>query len=325
MPKTALITGIAGQDGTYLANFLLGKRYRIVGITRSKKLKELYRLAFFGIISQITLVEGDICDKEFMREIIKKYKPNEFYNLAGQSSVFKSWEDPMNTFHTNSYAAVMILEFLREYSPKTRFFQCSSAEIYGNTSKIITESYRRFEPVNPYGISKLSAHLAVENFRSQYGIFAVNGILFNHESPLRSEFMVTKKIAISVARIFCGLDKQLSLGDINISRDWGYAGEFVEAMWLMLQQSIPRDFVICSGISLPIVEFVKEAFKYVNLHNWRQYVVTDKKLLRKMDIKKMIGSPRKINRELGWKQKARLKDIVKMMMDYELGRFSKKD
>lgn len=317
MKKTAIVTGISGQDGAYLANLLLKKNYDVVGIAPIINNKELWRLGYLGIKNGPSLIKGDITDGNLIKRILKKYKPEEFYNLAGQSSVSRSWANPSATFYTNGYAVIMILEALRRYSPQTRFFQCSSAEIYGDTSEIVTEKYRRFEPVNPYGISKLAAHLSVENFRKQYGIFAVNGVLFNHESPLRSDFMVSKKIVAGVAKISLGFKKKLILGNVNVYRDWGYAGEFVKAMWLTLQQSSPQDFVICTGVSLPITEFIKEAFNCVGITDWKSFVSFDKKLFRKMDVLKMVGSPKRIKRILGWKQKTDLKKLVQMMIDYE--------
>lgn len=318
MKRVALVTGITGQDGAYLANFLLRKKYQVIGIASGVADKNLQRLKYFNIHDQVTLLAGDVADKNFIKKLLKKYHPQEFYNLAGQSSVAKSWLDPSGTFHSNACAVVAILESIQKYSPKTRFFQCSSAEIYGNSARVITENLRQFNPLNPYGVSKLAAHLAVENFRQQYGLYAVNGVLFNHESPLRQDFMVAKKIASGVAKIVKGAQKKIVLGDIKVYRDWGFAGEFVEAMWLVLQPPEPRDYVICSGISLPLTAFLKEAFGCVGIANWQSFVESDKKLFRKMEIKKMSGSPQKIKKELGWQQRTTLKQLAKMMVDYEL-------
>jgi len=318
MDKIAVVTGITGQDGAFLSDFLLKKNYKVIGLAPTIQEDHLVRLKYFNIGKKVVLRKGSVADGGFIKQILKKYKPSEFYNLAGQSSVSKSWIHPEGTFVTNGVAVIAILEMIRLYSPSTRFFQCSSAEIYGNTSKIVDENLEVFDPVSPYGISKLAAHLAVKNFRQQYGIFAVNGILFNHESPLRAEGMVAKKIANGVAKISLGTQKKLVLGDINVLRDWGYAGDFVEAMWLMLQQLTPKDFVICSGISLPITKFLAEAFSYVGISNWQKYVVLDRDLLRKMEIKKMKGSANLITKELGWEHKINLKGLVKLMIDYEL-------
>lgn len=321
--KRALITGITGQDGAYLAKFLLAKKYRVIGIDASLAKKNLYRLDYFGITPKLTLIKGDVLDAHVIKRILIKYQPVEFYNLAGQSSVARSWEIPEETFKINAAAVLQMLQLIRRYSLWTRFFQCSSAEIFGQAKFPVTENYAEFTPVNPYGVSKLIAHMAVKSFREHYGLFAVNGVLFNHESPLKAEFAVTKKIAKGAVEIAAGSLRQLRLGDLAVSRDWGFAGDFVKAMWLMLQQKKPCDFVICTGKSFPIKKFVEEAFRYLGIKQWKKYLVIDKALFRKGEIKNMRGSPQKIKKELGWAPRVNFKQLVKIMVDYELAQLKK--
>lgn len=323
MSKTALITGIAGQDGAYLANFLLGKKYRIVGVTMSKKSKELYRLAYFGIITQITLVEGDICDREFMSRIIKKYQPDEFYNLAGISSVAKSWKYPEEMFKVNAAAVLQLLGIIHLISPHTRFFQASSAEIFGPCSTPVSEKMTTFNPLHPYGIAKLAAHLAVKSFRTQYGMFVVNGVLFNHESPLRDDYFVSKVIVRGVARIAQGSKEKIGLGNLAAERDFGFAGDFVRAMWLMLQSKQPRDFIICTSRNFRVQDFVQEAFARIGVKKWRQYVEIVPALIRKQDIKKMRGNSARIQKELRWRPRLNFRQLVKIMIGYELDKIRK--
>lgn len=318
MSKTAIITGISGQDGAYLADLLLKKKYKVVGIARSKDKNSLCRLRIFGLLNKITLIKGDILDAVLIKKILLRYKPEEFYNLAGQSSVAESWKNPVLTFKTNALAVVQILELIKTCSPHSRFFQASSAEIFGDSKVSANEKSTPFNPLNPYGTAKLAAHLTVKNFREQYGIFACNGILFNHESPLRPDYMVSKKIVRGVVRISSGLDNKIILGNIKISRDWGYAGDFVQAMWLMLRQKQPRDFVISTGKNFTVEQFVAEAFRCVGIKKWRQFIAIDKKLVRKVDIKNMRGSSSLIQRELGWKPAVNFKHLVKMMVDHEI-------
>lgn len=236
MLKTAIITGIAGQDGAYLADFLLKKKYRIIGVGRSLKKSDLKGLEYFGIKKRLNLIKGDITSAVLIKKLLLKYRPQEFYNLAGQSSVAKSWADPDGTFKVNSWAVFQMLRLICQYSPRTRFFECSSAEIFGNAKGVKTENNFCFKPLNPYGVSKLAAHRGVQNFRVQFGLFACNGILFNHESPLKADFAVSKKIAKGVAAVSLGLVDKITLGNINVRRDWGFAGDFVKAMWMILQQ-----------------------------------------------------------------------------------------
>lgn len=318
MQKTALITGVAGQDGSYLADFLFRKKYKVIGVTMSLNKKNLCNLALFGLISKIKLIKGDITDSKFIKRILLRYRPNEFYNLAAISSVAESWQKPELTWKVNVAAVVNILELIKKYSPAVKLFQCSSAEMYGNSRSIITEKNINFNPINPYGASKLAAHLAVKKFREDFGLFACSGIMFNHESPLRDDSKVSKKITLGVARIAVGLKKKIVLGNLDAARDWGYAGDFVRAMWLMLQQKKPVDFVICTGRSYPVRTFVAEVFRQAGIKKWRSFVEIDKNLLRKKDIRNMRGSYYMSKKILGWQPATNFKKLVKLMLDFEL-------
>ncbi|OGH70087.1 MAG: hypothetical protein A2754_00695 [Candidatus Magasanikbacteria bacterium RIFCSPHIGHO2_01_FULL_47_8] len=317
MKKTVLITGVTGQDGSYLANFLLTKDYRVIGLVTSDSKDKLWRLDHFKIRSEVELVAEDITESAKMAAVIRRYQPHEFYNLAGQSSVARSWENPSETFKVNALAVVQILELLRLHSPHTRFFQASSAEIYGDIDTTITEKINIFRPLHPYGTSKLAAHLAVKNFREQYGLFASNGILYTHISPLQADYTVAKNIAKGAALVACGQADKITVGNIAVLRDWSYAGDVVRAMWMMLQQKKAEDFVICSGKSSPVKSFAEEALRYVGRKPWKKYIFSDKNLMRKNDTKKMFGSSKKLQR-LGWRPEVDFKKLVKMMVDFEL-------
>lgn len=317
MRDIAIITGISGQDGAFLADLLFKKNYKIVGLAPVITNKELWRLEYLGVKDKLIIIRGDVTDNNLIGRLLKRYQPDEFYNLAGQSSVAKSWEEQELTFKINSISVVNILRLIKKYSPHTKFFQCSSAEMYGDSREVITENGLRFKPLNPYGKSKLLAYLAVKKFREEHGLFACNGILFNHESPFKNDFAVSKKIIRGVARIVVGLDKKIVLGNLNAKRDWGYAGDFVRAMWLVLQQKEPSDFVICTGRSNSIKEFLAETFKQVGVKKWRQFVKIDKGLFRRAEVKNMRGCPRKAVKILGWKPKINFKQLIKLMLDYE--------
>lgn len=318
MSRVAIITGITGQDGSYLANLLLQKKYRVVGIAPNLTKKALWRLDYLGIHKRLTLVAGKLTDTKLLTQLLTRYHPRELYNLAGQSSVGQSWNHPNETFSVNATGVIQLLELIQRHSPKTRFFQASSAEIYGNSSKRITEATTAFAPLHPYGVSKLAAHLAVKNFRSQYGLFVVNGVMFNHESPLKDTFFVTKQIVQGVAKIACGQAKSLELGNLATKRDFGYAEDFVRAMWLMLQPSKPSDYILCTGKTRAISAFVAEAFKTVGIKNWQSYVRQNATRLRKNEVQNMRGSSAKIKRDLGWTPTVTFPQLVKKMVRYEL-------
>lgn len=323
MKKIAVITGITGQDGAYLADFLLNKKYQVIGIFSKQVNNNFFGLNFFKIKNKIKLMAGDIRDEFFIAELLKKYQPDEFYNLAGQSSVGKSWADPRGTMEINGRAVETMLKNIKKHSPKTKFLQCSSAEIYGDSRRVVTEKNRQFKPLNPYGKSKLRAHLAVEKFRNQLGLFAVNVILFNHESPLRPDFMVTKKITKGAVRIAKGLDKEIILGNLSSARDWGFAGDFVRAMWLVLQNKSPQDFVVCTGKSYTLKQFLVESFRQVGIKDWKKFVKIDKSFFRAKDVKNMRGSSALLQKKLGWKPKTDFKKLIKILVDFELSQIKK--
>ena len=287
MQKTALITGVAGQDGSYLADFLLKKKYHIVGLTTSLSKQHLYRLAYFNLLKKITLIKGDVGDGKLMTKIIKKYQPDELYNLAGLSSVAKSWGDPAENFRINAGAVIELLDCVRTASPHTRFFQASSAEIYGQAKGVITEETDTFEPIHPYGVAKLAAHKAVKIFRVHYNLFAVNGILFNHESPLRDSHFVTKIIARGAAAIARGSKKKIALGNLGAKRDFAFAGDVVEAMWRMLQETKPSDFIICTGKTFSVADVAREALAAIGIKNWRSCITIVESRKRKHEVRVM--------------------------------------
>ena len=317
--KTALITGIAGQDAAYLANLLIEKGYKVFGVAHSISTRDdFWRLDYFKIYDKIEIAMGDIADHDFMRKLIERVMPDEFYNLAGQASVAKSWENPVETFRANALGVINVLEILRQLKPDVKFFQASSAEIFGDVAYVISEKTNNFKPINPYGAAKLAGHLAVANFREKYKMFACNGILFWHISPLQSELAVTKKIAKGVAAISKSEENILTFGNISSRRDVSFALDVVNAMWLMLQQKNPDDFVICSGKTFAIKDIIKEAFSVVGIKNFKDKIKIDKNLMRGGDVKNMRGSNLKARRILGWKPKTPFKELVKMLVEFEL-------
>ncbi len=318
MNKVAIITGITGQDGAYLARLLLDKKYRVIGCAPTISEKDCWRLDHFGITKKIKLVTGSLLDQNYLRLLLKKYQPQELYNFAGQSSVARSWEQPIETMETNALVVAQLLEALRLYAPKTKFFQASSAEIYGQTDGIITEKNTTFHPVNPYGISKLAAHQMVATYRTRYGLFAVNGILFNHESPLRMPDFVTKIMSHSVAEIARGIRKTFSLGSLTARRDFGYAADFVDGMWRLMQVPRPYDAVFCTGETHSIGDFAREAFAIVGIKDWRNHIILDPNLARKREIKTMRGDHRLLTKLTGWKPVVGFCELVKIMIDFEM-------
>jgi len=319
--KTALITGIAGQDAAYLADLLLKKDYKVFGVAHpSSDRGDFWRLDYFKIYDKIEIALGDISDTNFMSKLISKVMPNELYNLAGQSSVSRSWADPVGTFRSNALGVISILEILYKLKPDTKFFQASSAEIFGDATGVINEKSNKYNPLNSYGIAKLAAHLTVQNFRNLYKMFCCNGILFWHISPLQSELTVAKKIAKTVVAIAKNNEQVLTLGDLTVRRDISFAGDVVEAMWLMLQQKKPDDFVVCFGKTFSIKEIAQEAFKATGLKNFSDKIRTDQNLLRPSDVKNMRGSNLKAKRILGWHPKVSMPELMKMLVDFELTR-----
>ncbi len=313
--KKALITGITGQDGSYLAEFLLEKGYEVYGMVRRSSTEKFERLDH--IKNRITLVQADLLDQLSIIDAINGIRPNEVYNLAAQSFVPTSWRQPVLTGEFNALGVTKVLEAIRLINKNIRFYQASSSEMFGKVKEIPQNENTPFYPRSPYGVAKVYGHFITVNYRESYEIFAVSGIFFNHESPRRGLEFVTRKIANGVARIKLGLAKEIRLGNLDAKRDWGYAGDYVKAMWMMLQQEKPCDYVIATGQAHSVGEFVELAFKHVKL-DYRDYVVTDKELIRPAEVEHLVGDASKAKRELGWKPTVSFKELVKMMVDEDL-------
>jgi len=317
--KTALITGITGQDGSYLAEFLLSKGYKVFGLVRAVSLDHYDRIRH--LLSDIEIVKGDLSDQSSLITVISKVKPDEIYNLAAQSFVPASWEQPILTAEFTGLGVLRVLESVRIINPKIRFYQASSSEMFGKVRETPQSEQTPFYPRSPYGVSKVYGHYITVNYRESFNMFAVSGILFNHESPRRGLDFVTRKISNGVAAIKLGMTKELRLGNLEAKRDWGFAGDYVKAMWMMLQQPKPADYVIATGETRSIREFVEVAFKYVGL-DWNQYVKLDKALLRPAEVDLLVGDASKAKRELGWEPEVTFEQLVKMMVDSDLKRLS---
>jgi len=315
--KKALITGITGQDGSYLAEFLLEKGYEVYGMVRRSSTEKFERINH--IKDKITLVQADLLDQLSIIDIIDGIRPDEVYNLAAQSFVPTSWSQPVLTGEFNALGVTKVLEAIRLIDKNIRFYQASSSEMFGKVKEIPQNENTPFYPRSPYGVAKVYGHFITVNYRESYGIFAVSGILFNHESPRRVLEFVTRKISNGVARIKLGSAKEIRLGNLDAKRDWGYAGDYVKAMWMMLQQDKPCDYVIATGQAHSIREFVELAFKRVGL-DYQDYVVTDKELIRPAEVEHLVGDASKAKRELGWEPTVSFKELVKMMVDEDLKR-----
>jgi len=321
MAKTALITGILGQDGPYLAKYLLSKDYKVYGMIRRYSKPKFDNLEYLGIENDVEYIEGDLIDDASLINIIKNIRPVEVYNLAAQSFVGSSWDQAKITTEINAIGTLNLLSAIKLFSPVSKFYQASTSEMFGLSS---TNGYQDentpFHPRSPYGVSKVYAHWMTVNYRESYRMFAVSGILFNHESPLRGMQFVTRKITDAVAKIKLGLSKELRLGNLSPKRDWGFAGDFVEAMYLMLQQENPEDFVIATGENHSVEEFVEAAFKQAGLGDWRKYVKNDPRFNRPAEVYDLKGKPDKAKKILGWKPKVNFKDLVAMMVDADIER-----
>lgn len=323
MAKTALITGILGQDGPYLAKLLLEKDYKVYGLIRRYSNPNFENLDYLGITSKIEYVEGDMTDESSLLNLIRMLRPNEVYNLAAQSFVGSSFDQPKLTTEVNSLGPLYLLNAIKLFSPTTKFYQASTSEMFGlqNTNGYQDEK-TPFHPRSPYGVSKVYAYWITVNYREAYGIFACNGILFNHESPLRGIQFVTRKITDGVAKIKLGLAKELRLGNLDAKRDWGFAGDYVEAMYLMLQQKEPDDYVVGTGESHSVREFVKLAFDYAGIKNWEKYVVIDPQFKRPAEVPSLKANPQKAFKKLNWRPKVSFKELVKMMVEADIKRLS---
>ncbi len=313
--RVALITGITGQDGSYLADFLLSKGYKVYGMVRRSSTETFERISH--IIDRIELVQADLLDQLSIIDIVKKIKPIEIYNLAAQSFVPTSFSEPVLTGEFTALGVTRMLEAVRLIDRKIRFYQASSSEMFGLPPHAPQTLQTPFHPRSPYGVAKLYGHWITVNYRESYDLFAVSGILFNHESPRRGKEFVTRKITYGVAKIKMGFAKELRLGNLKAKRDWGYAGDYVKAMWLMLQQATPRDFVVATGKTHTVEEFVKHAFAYVDL-DWKKYVKVDPSLYRPAEVHALHGDPKEASRVLKWKPTVNFRELVEMMVDADL-------
>jgi GDPmannose 4,6-dehydratase len=315
MAKTALITGITGQDGSYLAEFLLSKGYRVVGLTRRSSTTVTDRISH--ILDQIELVSGDLLDSSSLMSAVDYAKPDEVYNLAAQSFVKASWDQPVLTAEFTAVGVTKILEAVRIVAPKARFYQASSSEMFGKVQAVPQVEKTPFYPRSPYGVAKLYGHWITINYRESFGLHASSGILFNHESPRRGIEFVTRKISYQVALIKAGLANELRLGNLDARRDWGFAGDYVKAMWLMLQQDQPDDYVIATNQTFSVQQFVEAAFSRADL-DWKKYVVIDPKFCRPAEVDLLIGDPAHAKAKLGWQPETDFKALVNMMVDSDI-------
>lgn len=315
MTKTALITGITGQDGSYLAEFLLGKGYNVVGMVRRSSTVNFDRLVH--IQDKIEIVQGDLLDQMSLVDILREHRPDEVYNLAAQSFVPTSWKQPVLTGEFTALGVTRVLDAIRIVDPKIRFYQASSSEMFGKVQAVPQNESTPFYPRSPYGVAKLYGHWITINYRESYNLFACSGILFNHESPRRGIEFVTHKVTAAVAKIKFGLQKEVRLGNLDARRDWGYAGDYVRAMWLMLQQDKPDDYVIATGETHSVRELCEVAFNHAGL-NWQDHVVVDQKFYRPAEVDLLIGDPAKGRAKLGWKPEVSFKQLVEMMVNADL-------
>jgi GDPmannose 4,6-dehydratase len=315
--KTALLTGVTGQDGSYLAEHLLEQGYRVVGMTRRTSTVSYDRIAH--IIDQIEIVQGDLLDQNSLAYAIREAQPDEVYNLAAQSFVPTSWNQPVLTGEFTALGVTRILDAVREVNPEIRFYQASSSEMFGKVAEVPQQELTRFHPRSPYGVAKVYAHWITVNYRESYDLYAVSGILFNHESPRRGLEFVTRKISDGAARIKLGLASELPLGNLDAKRDWGFAGDHVRAMWLMLQQEKPDDYVIATGETHSVREFCEIAFDRLGL-DYRDHVRIDPSLVRPAEVDLLVGDASKARRELGWEATVSFEELVAMMVDADVAK-----
>jgi GDPmannose 4,6-dehydratase len=317
MQKRAIITGITGQDGSYLAELLLEQGYRVVGVTRRTSAANYWRIEH--LLDRIELRAADLLDQLSLIRVISDIRPHEFYNLAAMSFVPASWEQPFLTGEFNSQGVTRVLEAIRHVDPSVRVYQASSSEMFGKVREVPQKETTPFHPRSPYGVSKVFGHYITVNYRESYGLFACSGILFNHESPRRGLEFVTRKVTDHVARIKLGLIDSLALGNLDAQRDWGFAGDYVRAMWLMLQQATADDYVVATGVSHSVQQLVEVAFDHVGL-DWRKHVRTDPALLRPAEVDHLIGDASKAQRVLKWQPTVDFPELVRMMVDADLRR-----
>jgi GDPmannose 4,6-dehydratase len=316
--KVALITGITGQDGSYLAELLLSKGYHVAGMVRRSSVEKFERIEH--LIGKVELIQGDLLDPYSLISVLKKVRPAEVYNLAAQSFVPTSWEQPVLTSDFTAIGVTKLLEAIRLVDSTIKFYQASSSEMYGRVREVPQGELTPFYPRSPYGVAKVYGHHITVNYRESYNLFAVSGILFNHESPRRGLEFVTRKVTDGVAQIKCGKLKKLALGNLEAKRDWGFAGDYVKAMWLMLQQDTPDDYVIATGETHSVRELVEVAFNCVNL-DWQKYVEIDERFIRPAEVDLLIGDPRKAKAKLGWEPEVSFTGLVEMMVKSDLKRY----
>lgn len=318
--KTALITGVNGQDGSYLAEHLLEQGYRVCGLVRRTSIRNLDRISH--LLDSVELMNGDLLDQNSLINAVADSEPDEVYNLAAQSFVPASFSQPVLTGEFTALGVTRMLEAIRVVNPRIRFYQASSSEMFGKSASVPQDEDTKFHPRSPYGVAKLYGHWITVNFRESYGLYAVSGILFNHESPRRGTEFVTRKITLAAARIAAGKQKELRLGNMEARRDWGFTGDFVEAMRLMLQQATPKDYVIGTGETHTVRDFVQAAFSHLGL-DWERYVVVDPKLVRPAEVDLLISNPRRAREELQWKPRVAFNELVRMMVDADVALVSR--
>lgn len=315
--KKALITGVTGQDGAYLAEFLLAQGYDVHGTSRNPSYERLARLRGLGIAEKVKIHATDLGGIEDVSGLLRQVRPSEIYHLAGQSSVATSFQQPAITMSSAFLGTINLLETIRRDAPEIRLYHSASSEMFGGDCDHPCSEFDQFDPRSPYAVGKAASHWALINYRESYGLYACSAILFNHESPLRGANFVTRKITDAVARIRAGSSQELRLGDLSIRRDWGYAPEYVQAMWLMLQQDNPEEYVVATGESHRLQDFVEIAFAEVGL-DWRQYTVSDATLFRTNEVRCTVGNPTKAKDKLGWEARTRFNDLVRLMIRHDL-------
>jgi len=320
MAKRALITGITGQDGSYLAELLLDKGYEVFGMVRRSSTENFDRIAH--LTDRITLVQADLLDQSSLVEALEDARPSELYNLGAQSFVPTSWKQPVLTAEFTAVGVTRMLEALRRVDPDIRFYQASSSEMYGKVREVPQDEGTPFYPRSPYGVAKVYGHFITVNYRESYGLFAVSGIAFNHESPRRGLEFVTRKISDGVARIKLGLAEELRLGNLDAKRDWGFAGDYVEAMWLMLQADEPEDYVVAIGEEHSVREYAEIAFKHAGL-NMEDHVAVDPEFLRPAEVDHLVGNAAKAKAKLGWEPRVSFRELVEMMVDADIDRLTR--
>ncbi len=321
MNKTALITGITGQDGAYLAQLLLKKGYAVHGLLARRSTDSTWRLKELGVWDDVQFINGDMTDTSSLMRVVEKARPTEVYNLAAQSFVGSSWDQPEFTGDVNAIGVTRLLESIRRVSPTARFYQASTSEMFGCVQKEKQDEETAFYPRSPYGVAKLYGHWITRNYRESFDLHASSGILFNHESPLRGIEFVTRKITDGAARIKLGRSSQLRLGNLDAKRDWGFAGDYVEGMWLMLQQDKPDDYVLATGETHTVREFCRLAFSHVGL-DYEPYVKIDASFMRPAEVDILLGNPAKARSKLGWTPRTSLPQLVEMMMEADLRRLA---